>query len=223
MSVTPSIIGHQKAITGLRRAIERETLHHAYLFEGPKGLGKGTVALYLAMTLNCESEDTPCGTCDPCRHIAAETHPDIIHLRPNAERASRTISVEAVREVVRQTGYHHYSAKHRVVIIDPAEAMPASAANALLKTLEEPPAGTTFVLIATHARALLPTIVSRCQRMRFSPLDNRDLSTWLQQLGVENPLPYVRRSEGCPGRALSLLDGGLEARNETRDTLLGLL
>jgi DNA polymerase-3 subunit delta' len=223
MSHTPSIIGHDRIIERLHTAINRGTLHHAYLFEGPRGLGKATVATYLAMAVNCEAPEAPCGECQVCAHIAQDNHPDIIYVRPDAERASATISVESIREVVRKTGYHRYNARRRLIIIDPAEAMPAPTANALLKTLEEPPEGTGFVLIANHSRALLPTIVSRCQRIRFSPVDSRVLRRWLKERGVTNPAPIIARAQGCPGRALDLVDGGLEARNETRERVLAVL
>jgi len=223
MSHAPSIFGHERIIERLHTAITRGTLHHAYLFEGPRGLGKATVATYLAMAVNCEAPQAPCGECRVCMQIAQGSHPDIIYVSPDAERASATISVDSIREVVRKTGYHRYDARRRLIIIDPAEAMPAPTANALLKTLEEPPEGTGFVLIATHASALLPTIVSRCQRIRFGPLPNRALYTWLETRGVADPGPIVSRAQGCPGRALDLLDGGLEARRETRQRMLAIL
>ena len=133
MTISPSIVGHDQVLRRLHQAVANNALHHAYLFEGPKGLGKATVAEHLAMLLNCTSDDRPCGACEACHHISQQTHPDIIHVHPDEERASRTISVATIREVIRQTGYHHYSARHRVVIIDPAEAMVPAAANALLK------------------------------------------------------------------------------------------
>ena len=137
MSASPTIIGHDKVLRRLHQAVDNDAFHHAYLFEGPKGLGKATVANYLARLLNCDANERPCNTCDPCRHIEQQSHPDIILVHPDPDRASRTISVATIREVIRRTGYHHYSAKHRVVIIDPAEAMAPAAANALLKTLED--------------------------------------------------------------------------------------
>lgn len=223
MSDLPSIIGHDRILERLHHAIDRGTLHHAYLFEGPQGLGKATVATYLAMAVNCQADDRPCGSCPSCVHIRNENHPDVIYVRPEENRASATISVAAIREVVRKTGYHRYDAQRRVIIIDPAEAMPAPTANALLKTLEEPPEGTGFVLIATHSSSLLPTIVSRCQRIRFSPVDNRALSKWLASKGVSEPDPIISRAQGCPGRALDLLDGGLENRRDTRGKMLTIL
>jgi DNA polymerase-3 subunit delta' len=106
------------------------------------------------------------------------------------------------------------------VIVDPAEAMRDEAANALLKTLEEPPAGTGFILVATHASALLPTIRSRCQRVRFSAVPDEELTSWLQARGLPDAAAIARSAQGCPGRALAQADGGLVARREVRDGLL---
>jgi DNA polymerase III subunit delta' len=223
MSHAPTITGHERVLERLHQAIDRDAVHHAYLFEGPKGLGKATVATYFAMAVNCQSDKPPCGRCHSCTQIADGSHPDVIYVRPAEDRASATISVEAIREVVRKTGYHRYDAQRRVIIIDPAEAMPPPTANALLKTLEEPPEGTGFILVATHSSALLPTIVSRCQRIRFSPVDNRALGKWLSSKGVTETEPILCRAQGCPGRALDLSNGGLEARQETRSQMLAML
>src|SRR5690606_32790321 len=134
--------------------------HHAYLLEGPRGAGKRALADRYAMAANCTSETKahPCGSCPTCRQIAAGTHPDVLVLVPDTERAARTIPIEAVREVIRQTTYHRYNARRRMVIVDPVEAMQEPAANALLKTLEEPPQGTGFLLVSHNPAALLPTI-----------------------------------------------------------------
>ena len=131
MRGTQDILGHRGVINRLWSAAARDQLHHAYLFEGPVGVGKRTLALRLAMACNCEEsgDDLPCGRCDPCRQIAAGNHPDVLVLEPPADRASGTIPVDAVREVVRMAGYHRYNSKRRFVIVDPAEAMQASAAN----------------------------------------------------------------------------------------------
>ena len=134
----------------------------------------------------------------------------MILVEPAADRASKTIGVDAIREVVRRTGYHRYGSRRRFVFIEPAEAMQPAAANALLKTLEEPPEGTGFILNCTNASALLPTILSRCQRVRFGAVAADELTTWLQARGHgESSARAARLSQGCPGRALALLDGDL--------------
>jgi len=218
------LIGHDQTTARLWMAARRQTLHHAYLFEGPAGVGKRTVALRLAMMANCEAEPElrPCASCPTCSQIATGNHPDVVMLSPDPSSATPRIAVDAVREVVRQVGYHRYNARHRFLIVEPAEALPPPSANALLKTLEEPPDGTSFVLIATHASALLPTIVSRCQRVRFSAVPEAELVPWLQARGVPHPERAARLSLGCPGHALELADH-LEARAATIDDLMQAL
>jgi len=183
------------------------------------------LGLRLAMAANCTDPEPvpPCGACPTCKQIAAGTHPDVLFVEPIADRATANIPVDRIREVVRQTGYHRYNAKRRVILIDPAEAMGPSAANALLKTLEEPPSGTGFILIASNASALLPTILSRCQRVRFGAVPNEAIATWLQREGHEDAELAARFSQGCPGRALALVRGGLTERIALRTRLLDVL
>ena len=221
------LLGHRRSIRQLWQAAATESLHHAYLFEGAPGVGKHTVAVRLAMLVNCRTDldpaganesERPCGTCPTCRAIAAGTHPDVIRLAPSADQAAGTITVEQVREVVRQTGYRRYEARFRMVIVDPAEAMLPSSANALLKTLEEPPPGTGFVLLTASASALLPTIVSRCQRVRFGAVEEAEIAAWLGRRGVDGATAEraAQLAGGCPGRALSLAEGGLAERDGLR-------
>ncbi len=226
-SGTADILGHHTVIDRLWDALARGVLHHAYLFEGPSGVGKRMVALRLAMAANCtgtESGDRPpCGRCPPCKQIAAGSHPDVIVLAPDPKRATAIIPVDAVREVVRVAGYHRYNSKRRFILIDPAEALQPAAANALLKTLEEPPEGTGFILIATHASALLPTIVSRCQRVRFSAVPEADITQWLTTQRKDQPELAARLSLGCPGKALALAEGRLASRADMRQSLVHAL
>lgn len=151
--------------------------------------------------------------------ILAGTHPDVIELTPDPSRASRTIAVEAVREVIRKTGFHRFDSKRRFILIDPAESMADPAANALLKTLEEPPAGTGFFLIASNASRLLPTIVSRCQRIRFGAVDTGVIQRWLEAAGHPDAASAATMSLGCPGVALDLATGGIASRRAARDSL----
>lgn len=225
MRGTSDILGHRRPIERLWNALARDALHHAYLFEGPEGVGKHLVATRLAQAANCEDpgEDPPCGVCPSCRAIAAGTFTDVVEVGPDPERKTPIITVDQVREVVRQVGYHRYNGKRRFVIVDPAEAMQASGANALLKTLEEPPEGTGFVLVANHASALLPTIVSRCQRVRFSAVPEDDVEAWLRGRGVEEAGALARASMGRPGAALTLAEGALVERGVLRDQVLALL
>jgi len=218
------LVGHGAVVEKLWDAMRTERLHHAYLFEGPRGVGKRTVANLLAMAANCEAAtDRPCGTCRTCHSIAEGTHPDVIEVVVAKDRASGTIPVDAIREVIRQAGYRRYAAKRRFVIVDPAEAMQESAANALLKTLEEPPDGTGFVLVTHNASALLPTIRSRCQRVRMGSVAVRDIDRWLERRGVSDASVLARLSLGCPGRALELSGDGLAKRASLRSDVLTTL
>jgi len=218
------LVGHEAVVERLWEAMRGGRLHHAYLFEGPRGVGKRTVADLLAMAANCEeANDRPCGRCRTCHAIAEGTHPDVIRVEVPPDRASGTIPVGAVREVIRQAGYRRYAARWRVVVVDPAEAMQEAAANALLKTLEEPPEGTGFVLVTHNASALLPTIRSRCQRVRLGAVAVREIERWLERRGVEEAHLLARLSLGCPGRALELAGDGLQKRAALRDDLLATL
>ncbi len=217
------ILGHQAILDRLRSAADRDALHHAYLFEGPRGIGRRKVADWLASYVNClERDRAPCGSCSRCTTIAAGSHPDVIALEPDPERASGTITVDEVREIIRKSTYHRFDSNRRVLIIDPADAMLEPAANALLKTLEEPPDGTGFVLITTSARRLLPTIVSRCQLVRFGAVPADEIAGWLAERGVDEPELCARLSLGSPGRALELADGGLDKRRQARSVLVRL-
>lgn len=219
------ILGHTRVRAQLADAVARDTLHHALLFEGPRGVGKRAVAIELAMRVNCTSppEVRPCGECPTCKAIAAGTHPDVVALEPDLEKASRAIPIEAIREIIRQSQYHRYGARRRFVIVDPAEAMQEPAANALLKTLEEPPPGTGFVVITHNPRSLLPTILSRCQRIRFGAVPIDEIRTWLAARGLANADAAARLSHGCPGRALELAEQGLDARIALRADVAGVL
>jgi len=207
------LIGQERALGALRSALARGTLHHAYLFGGPEGVGKGTAARLLAQAGNCgraravpaeasaggtpaELPD-PCGECGPCRKVAHGTHPDVIVLaeervmakagrwEPKGGRApSKDIVVDQVRDLVdRRLALKRFEGRRRFVIVDPADAMNAQAQNALLKTLEEPPDETTLVLVASRPDLLLPTIRSRCARVAFGPLPGAAIQDRLRAEG----------------------------------------
>lgn len=218
------ILGNERAIERLWSALERGALHHALLFEGPPQVGKHRVAHALAMAANCEAPDRrPCGSCTACKLVTSGSHPDVLEIGPDPELATPTISVEQVREIVRKVGFHRYSGRRRMVIIDPAEAMGPSAANALLKTLEEPPEGTGFILVATQASTLLPTILSRCQRVRFAAVSTEAIAAWLAERELADARAIARLSDGAPGRALAMANEGLAARRAARDELLAAI
>lgn len=219
------LLGHRATYERLRAALVADTAHHAWLFVGPSGVGKALVARRLVLAANCEQDEVarPCMACTSCRSIQAGSHPDVVAIAPDAGKKTQVIGVEAVREVVRKAGYHRYRGRRRFFVIDPAHAMTVPAANALLKTLEEPPAGTAFILISHQANSLLPTILSRCQRVTFPSVPEAEVAGWLAARGVAEPDAIARLAMGCPGRALELADGAAEQRKERRQAVLRAL
>lgn len=171
-----SITGHDRQKNILRRALSQQRIAHAYLFEGPDGIGKRLVALAFARALLCD-RGTGCGDCSACRKIDHNNHPDI-HLL-NADGAS--IKIEQIRTLQQDISLRPLEGKNKICLIDGAEAMTLGAANALLKTLEEPRANTLLLLLSDHPEQLLPTICSRCQRLPFSRLPKQQLSEILAQ------------------------------------------
>ena len=169
------IIGHGKQLETLRSAWAHGRLHHAYLFVGPEGVGKRTVALSLARVIHCsERNDDFCGQCANCARIQAGNHPDVRVIGPLPDK--KEISIQQIREVEKELSFRSFSGGRRIAVIDPATLMNLAAQNALLKTLEEPPQDSSLILIASNAGSLLPTLRSRCLRLSFGPLPRELLS-----------------------------------------------
>ncbi|MFH1467700.1 MAG: DNA polymerase III subunit [Pseudomonadota bacterium] len=220
---TGDILGQERACRQLWTSLAADRLHHCYLFEGPPGVGKATVALRLAMAANCEGrpgEGAPCARCPACQAIAAGRHPDVIELAPDPGQASGTITIEQARELLRRLSLHRHSARRRFVIVDPVDLVRTEAVNALLKTLEEPPEATGFILVTARTASLLPTVISRSLRVRFSAVEDGTLAAWLEARGIVEPARLARLSLGSPGRALELAQGRLAALEEARAALL---
>jgi len=158
------VVGQEHVVRTLSHAVERGNVHHAYLFVGSRGTGKTSMAKILAACLNCESGPTtsPCGTCESCVSIAAATSLDVIEMD-----AASNNSVDDIRELREKVAYAPVSGRHKVYILDEAHMLSQQAWNAFLKTLEEPPPRTIFVLATTEAQKVLATVVDRCHRFDF--------------------------------------------------------
>lgn len=180
------IIGHQRQLELLRLAMSNGRLHHAYLFLGPDGVGKRTVAVGLAQAIHCvEADQDFCGRCVNCTRITDGNHPDVRLIEPAPDK--KEISIQQIRELQRELSYRSFSGKPKIVIIDRAILLNLSAQNALLKTLEEPPLDALIILIAPNAGGLLPTLRSRCLRLSFAPLASAQVTAFLQaRLGMNS-------------------------------------
>ncbi len=167
------IIGHDWAVALLRGAISHGRVGHAYLITGPGQIGKTTLARTFALALNCEAleAERPCGQCRTCHLIAADRHPDVRLLEPEVSgRGQPTIKIDAIRELQQGLSLAAYEARTKVAILRQFDAANPNAANAFLKTLEEPPSNVLLLLTATDADTLLPTIASRCRVIGLRPL-----------------------------------------------------
>lgn len=192
---------------------------HSLLLFGPKGVGKALAARTVAEALLCESR-SGCGACRSCRKVGRETHPDFLRLHP--EEGKRWITVGQVREA---NGWLHcrpLEGDHRVLLVDPADSLRTEAANALLKTLEEPPPYGLLILLSEGPGSLPETVVSRCRPVRFRPVDDEPLREILRRKGVEPDRidAAVRLSQGSPGRAMEFAgQGGEEVYRFLEDLL----
>lgn len=204
---------------------------HAVLVHGPRGVGQFEFALELARAWLCESSPRPCGQCAACRLFEARTHPDLLVLMPEAQREalgwtvgdeegaardskakpSKDIRVEEVRRAIAFAQTTSARGQGKVLVIHPAERMNAVAANALLKTLEEPPGATRIVLATAAPDRLLPTIRSRCQALALALPDEADALTWLKTQGLAEPQVLLRGSGGSPQDALEAASLGIDA------------
>lgn len=162
------ILGHTREIETLKAYVHSGRVPHALLFSGLKGVGKTSVAIEFFKSLNClHTPGDPCDACRSCVKGMSGTHPDLVNLKPNGT----LIKVEDVREVLQGLSLKPFEARYRIVLVEPAEHLGDAGSNALLKTLEEPAQTTIFILISHKPRLLLPTILSRCQEIRFGPID----------------------------------------------------
>ncbi len=210
-----SIRGHDRVVDSLRRALAQGRMPHAFLFVGPAGVGKRTFALRLAQALLCEkvseSQLDPCGACPGCLQVLNGAHPDLIQVGKPEDR--QELPIRVIRELCLDLGLKPARGSRKVAIVDDADDLNDEAANAFLKTLEEPPTGSVLILVGTSAELQLDTIISRCRVVRFDPLSDEDLATLLVEQGVVKTEDEARRlartAEGSVARARGLASPAL--------------
>jgi len=210
----------------LGRQIDEAQLPHALMVSGPEGVGKRHLATALAQRLLCQApqQGAPCGKCHSCGLLRAQTHPDLFQMQP--EEPGKAIKIDAVRELTRALGTTAQQGGYKVVILEPAEAMNANAANALLKTLEEPASDTLLILVSHTPSAVLPTIRSRCQIVPLAIPPRAQVLEWLRPLVASSGFdadPLLDLGRGAPLKALALLEGdALEQRRQMEQDFLKL-
>ncbi|HIT60478.1 MAG TPA: DNA polymerase III subunit delta' [Candidatus Fimousia stercorigallinarum] len=215
-----NIIGHEQNIEHLENAIENGQVSHAYIFNGEDGIGKMTTAKAFVKALLCESKNS-CGTCQSCIQIDSGNHPDVIYV--THEKAG--ITVDDIRDQVNQSVFvKPYSSDYKVYIIDEADKMNAAAQNALLKTIEEPPAYAVIILLSNNKESFLETIVSRCVVLNFGPLKESQVREYLHShydnMNGREDLA-VSYSMGNIGKAKKVIES--DDFNEQKDFCLNLM
>jgi len=223
-----NLIGHEWAVDMLKKHVVNGTTRHAYLFTGPPGLGRHSLALRFAQALNCQTPvdaGIPCGQCRDCKQIEAMQYADLTVIQADSEGG--TLKVDQVRETRRMLTLKPYMAKYRVALFLRFQEANDNAANALLKTLEEAPSYAVLILTADNPEQLLPTIVSRCEVLRLRPLPIEDVRRDLEIRGLEidRAKLIAHISGGRFGYALRLIESEslLEKREERLNDLLTLL
>src|SRR5438874_987447 len=207
-----TVVGQSHITTTLKNAIKNKQLAHAFLCCGPRGVGKTTCARILAKTINCENRDKDgeaCNTCHSCISFDAGTSLNIHELD-----AASNNSVDDIRNLVEQVRFAPQAGKYKVYIVDEVHMLSASAFNAFLKTLEEPPPYAIFILATTEKHKILPTILSRCQIFDFKRITNNDTVEHLQEICEKEEIKadkaalhvIAQKSEGCMRDSLSILD-----------------
>ncbi len=217
------VIGHERPKAILRAALKSGRLAHAYLFHGEDRIGKRLTAIRLAQAIHCErppdsDETDSCGDCRACRQVAQATHPDFLIIAPDAEQATPQIKIEQIRDLESQVIYRPLIGSKKVCILDEADRLTIGAANALLKTLEEPPSHSLFLLISSRLMALPGTIRSRCQTLRFAAPRLREVEAELRRRSRLSEAEARMVAITCGGRIGEALEADLErVRSEQRE------
>ena len=207
-----TVVGQSHITTTLKNAIQQHHLAHAFLFCGPRGVGKTTCARILAKTINCENLGQDGEACDKCSSCLSFNHGNSFNVH-ELDAASNN-SVDDIRELIEQVRFSPQAGKYKVYIIDEVHMLSAAAFNAFLKTLEEPPAHAIFILATTEKHKILPTILSRCQIFDFKRITPTDIAEHLQEITIKENIQaepeglqvIAQKSDGCMRDALSILD-----------------
>ena len=205
-----SIIGHQQIVEQLQQTVVSDRIAGGYLFVGPTGVGKETVARYFARLIFCKQDTQPptvCGECLACRKVDSGNHPDLQFIRPDGSE----LKIGQIRELQKHIIYEPLEASRKVYILTDVERMNEYAENALLKTLEEPPASSVLILLTSNLQALLPTTRSRCQILQFHPIPTQELAEILTDkfsVSPEQAITLAIAADGAIGKALAQLERG---------------
>jgi DNA polymerase-3 subunit delta' len=219
------VIGQDKILSLLDYSLRTDAIAHAYLLVGPRHVGKGTLAINLAQALNCNGPELPCGQCRSCQRILEGKHADVT---PIGLDSKTEIGIDDIRGLQRLANLPPYEGKCKVFIIDDAEYLSTEAANSLLKILEEPPQGVVWLLLAAEEEHLLPTIVSRCQRLELKPVPSERVQEVLvnsYNVDADKAKLLTQLCHGRLGWAVSALanDDILELRSQRIAKLVSLL
>ncbi len=221
-----SVRGHDAVVASLKRSLAQGRFPHALFFAGLEGIGKRTLALKLAQGLLCERSSEadldPCETCPSCLQVKAGNHPDLLQVERPAEK--HELPIDVIRTLCRDLGLKPMMGARKIAIVNDADDLNEEAANAFLKTLEEPPPGSVLILVGKSAESQLDTIISRCRVVRFQPLSETELAAVLQEHGVaKDPAEaahLAKLGEGSVSRARGLASPDIERfRRELFDTL----
>jgi DNA polymerase-3 subunit delta' len=219
------ITGHRRLLDLIARAAVRGSLPPSLIFAGPEGVGKRTAAVSLAQLVNCtaprdaEAPDA-CGECPSCKRIARGVHADVLVIEPGE---TGSIKVEPIRDAIERAAYRPFEGRRRVVVIDDAHEVLPEAQNALLKTLEEPPPASMFVLVTSRPDVLLPTVRSRCQRLRFGRLAPADVADVLVRAHGYTDADAHAAAAASDGSVGGALEGGTEEVVAAREAAARLL